>query len=260
MPNFQMFSDFIGICRTCMIKSDDLTSVFNLKTINKVKQTYAQMIKICTSVEVSFNFNLQKILMNQMTIQFIFLINKFLMLLCFIQILESKQISTSICNECASKIFNAYEFRLSCLHSKNQINSAFELLNTSMLEEDEELFRELYDKAQNESESTSESSLDYGDDQIDYEDSKRKTVSKKLEIETDEKFKQKRKYTRKPENPPKQSYLCSICGKLLGDRYRYEDHYKMHFPEKCMKCRFCDKVFSIAANRKIHEKLHSEGI
>lgn len=149
------------------------------------------------------------------------------------------------------------------MYSKNQINAAFELLNTSILEEDEDFFKDIYDNLQSESES-SMGSLDYGDDQINYEifETAEKTtlLSNEIEIEKNYDSKQKRKYTRKQENPPKQSYLCSICGKILGDRYRFEDHYKMHFPEKCIKCRFCDKVFAIAANCKIHEKLHSEGI
>lgn len=56
MPNFQMLSDFVGICRTCMIETEDLTSVFTLKTINNVTKSYAEMIRLCTSVEVSTLF------------------------------------------------------------------------------------------------------------------------------------------------------------------------------------------------------------
>lgn len=50
--NFKDFSDFIGICRTCTEKTDNLISVFTVKMTKNGQKSYAQMIRICTSVEV----------------------------------------------------------------------------------------------------------------------------------------------------------------------------------------------------------------
>lgn len=55
MTKFKSLSELKDICRTCMIKSDDLTSVFKEKWVNKEKVSLAKMIQTCTSVKVSID-------------------------------------------------------------------------------------------------------------------------------------------------------------------------------------------------------------
>lgn len=134
-------------------------------------------------------------------------------------------------------------------------------MNTSILEQYSDFFKDEYYDSFSDSDSYV-SSLDYGDDNESNYDMPESpaTEQKNTKSKNIDESKPKRKYVRKSDNSHEPSLLCYICGKMLGDVYRYEDHFRMHFPEKCLKCRFCDKLFAIAANRKIHEKLHSEGI
>lgn len=53
------------------------------------------------------------------------------------------------------------------------------------------------------------------------------------------------------------SKLCEICGTQYSNRTTYKNHYRKHFPDQCLSCRFCDKKFGIPSLLKIHEMIHT---
>lgn len=69
------------------------------------------------------------------------------------------------------------------------------------------------------------------------------------------------KIPRKPYNKTKKKYvynrLCSICGQSFDNISSYRSHYKRHFPEQCLSCRYCGKLFTGASILKIHELIHT---
>lgn len=82
-----------------------------------------------------------------------------------------------------------------------------------------------------------------------------------IEKECDEKqfqfFKQLVKQKRN-RNPLNLSYPCSVCGKIMNDKFSLKNHYKLHFPEKCVGCKVCGKLFASESLCRVHEKLHSD--
>lgn len=51
--------------------------------------------------------------------------------------------------------------------------------------------------------------------------------------------------------------LCNVCGESFVNNSTYSDHYRRHFPDKCFKCGYCDKVFPNKSQCIMHERIHT---
>lgn len=64
-------------------------------------------------------------------------------------------------------------------------------------------------------------------------------------------------HKQKEENSSTYARICNICGEGFKKvSYKYYDHYRKHFPEQCMKCSFCDRIFSNKAHFQQHIQSH----
>lgn len=72
-------------------------------------------------------------------------------------------------------------------------------------------------------------------------------------------FKLKKPRVRNNINRRKYTYknLCDICGAYFDKRTTYTNHYKMHFPDQCLSCKYCGKKFASASIMRIHEIIHT---
>lgn len=56
----------------------------------------------------------------------------------------------------------------------------------------------------------------------------------------------------------KYARICTICGEGFEKAsYKYYDHYRRHFPEQCMKCSYCNKLYTNKKDFKIHVQSHT---
>lgn len=83
------------------------------------------------------------------------------------------------------------------------------------------------------------------------------------EDDYEEKLKKKRAQSKiyrsqKKYKPLEKNRLCNVCGKSFNTGNKFRAHYKLHFPEKCHQCRYCEKFFAHKFMWVEHERTHTD--
>lgn len=56
----------------------------------------------------------------------------------------------------------------------------------------------------------------------------------------------------------KYARICSVCGEGFEKAsFKFYDHYRKHFPELCLKCTYCDRMFTRKKEYNLHILTHT---